>query len=80
MALYIRDNDVHVLAQQLAAARHSTVTDAVRHALHRELADIEAERARRDGQLRQLFEEFDRTPPISRFGDDEMYDEDGLPR
>jgi antitoxin VapB len=80
MPLYVRDNDVHALAQQVAAARGTTVTDAVRHALRRELAEIEADRARRDGQLRRLFGEFDRKPPFSTFGDNEMYDESGLPR
>ncbi len=80
MALYVRDADVHTMAQQVAAARHTTVTDAVRQALRRELVEIEAERARRDQQLRQLFAEFDRTPAVSQFGDDDMYDENGLPR
>lgn len=80
MALYVRDDDVHAMAQQVAAARQTTVTDAVRRALRRELADIEAEQACRDEQLRQLFDEFDRTPANSRFGDDQMYGKDGLPR
>lgn len=80
MALYVRDPDVHTMAQQLAAARHTSVTNAVRQALRRDLVEVEAERARRDQQLRQLFEEFDRAPAGREFGDDDMYDENGLPR
>lgn len=78
--LYVRDDEVRRMAQRLAAARKSTVTEAVRRALARELAEIDSERAEREGALRRLFAVFDAAAPGAAFGDDEMYDEDGLPR
>ena len=56
-----------------------TVTDAVRHALQRELADIEDDVAARDRRLRERFARLDAMPDHG-FGDGDMYDELGLPR
>lgn len=80
MPLYIRDDEVRTMAQRLAEARGTTVTDAVRGALARELAVLDQEEAEREGELRQLFVAFDAAPPLRPFGDEEMYDEHGLPR
>jgi hypothetical protein len=79
MPLYIRDDEVRDLASRVARARRVTVTDAVRHALQRELADIEDDVAARDRRLRERFARLDAMPDHS-FGDDDMYDELGLPR
>jgi hypothetical protein len=79
MPLYIRDDEVRELASRVARARRVTVTDAVRHALQRELADIEDDVAARDRRLRERFARLD-TMPDHSFGDDDMYDEFGLPR
>jgi hypothetical protein len=40
MGLFIRDDAVRDLAKRLADARHTTVTEAVRRALERELAEV----------------------------------------
>jgi hypothetical protein len=80
MPLYIRDDDVHALARRLAEAEETTVTDAVRRALARSIADLEDEVAARDRRLRALFAKWDRTPPGCPWGDADMYDEDGAPR
>jgi hypothetical protein len=80
MPLYIRDDGVKDLARRAAEARHSNLTDVVREALERLMADIEREREERDRALQELFREFDAAPPDRVYGDAEMYDEDGLPR
>jgi hypothetical protein len=79
MPLYIRDEEVRRLAARLAEARRITVTDAVRAALLRELADLEREAEVRDRRLRARFARLDALPR-RRFGDAEMYDELGLPK
>jgi antitoxin VapB len=80
MPLYIRDDEVWAMAQRLAAIRGTTVTDAVRRALARALEEADREREHREQALRRLFAEFDASPAARPFGDDEMYDEHGLPR
>ncbi len=80
MPLYIRDEAVKALARRAAEARHTTITEAVREALERLLAESEQERQSRDRALQELFREFDANPPDRVFGDAEMYDQDGLPR
>ena len=79
MALYIRDDGVRDLAARVARARGVTVTDAVRRALERELADVERETAARERRLRARFARLDALPRRA-FGDDDMYDGLGLPR
>ena len=68
------------MAQRLAAARKSTVTEVVRRALARELAESDSERVEREEALRRLFAAFDAAGPGDAFDDDTMYDENGLPR
>jgi hypothetical protein len=71
MGLFIRDDTVRELAERLAAARHTTVTEAVRRALERELE--------RDRAIRESLAEIDAMPD-REFGDDDMYDECGAPK
>ena len=71
MGLFIRDDAVQELAERLAEARHTTVTEAVRQALEREL-----ERERR---IRESLAAIDAMSD-REFGDDDMYDEIGAPR
>ena len=80
MPLYIRDDDVRAMAQRLAEARATTVTDAVRAALRRELDSLDAARAERDHRLRALFEKWRRQEAPRPWGDSDMYDEHGIPR
>ena len=79
MPLYIRDDEVRNLAARLAKARGVTVTDAVRRALERELADVERETAARERRLRARFGRLDALPRRA-FGDDDMYDDLDLPK
>lgn len=79
MPLYIRDEAVKALARRAAEARRTTITEAVREALERLLAEAEQERqARRrilDASLARLDQLHDQP-----WTDADMYDEDGLPR
>jgi hypothetical protein len=81
MPLYIRDDGVKELARRAAEARRTNITEAVREALERLMADIDREREARDRALDELPPRFRRPPGPDRvYGDAEMYDEDGLPR
>lgn len=80
MPLYIRDDNVRAMAQRLAEARSTTVTDAVRAALRRELDSLDAARAERDRRLRVLFEKWRHQETPRPWGDADMYDEHGIPR
>lgn len=80
MPLYIKDREVHAMAQRVATARNTTVTEAVRRALEREVAEIDGERGERDRRMRALFARWDMELPVEPWDDAEMYDEDGVPR
>ena len=80
MPLYIRDDSVKELARRAAEARRTNITEAVREALERLMADIDRDREARDRALDELLRDFAANPPDRVYGDDEMYDEDGLPR
>lgn len=82
--LNIKDPEVHRMAHELAARHHTTATGAVRDALARALAEDDAVRARSRADVADRIMEIARRsasrggpPPLS---DDELYDEDGLPR
>lgn len=79
MPLYIRDNRVRELAQELAARQGKSVTDAVRTALLEAKQKLERERAERDAEARAVLEELRRLrrAPVR---EDELYDEQGQPR
>lgn len=80
MPLYIRDDGVKELARRVAEARRTNITEAVREALERLLAENDREREARDRALDDLMRDFKANPPDQDFGDAEMYDENGLPR
>ena len=91
MSMNIKDERVHAMARELAARRGTTVTDAVRQALRAELernADSDeaskSARAAKQQQLLTLLESFKTLPwadgRSSRELQDELYDDDGLPR
>jgi hypothetical protein len=79
MGLFIRDDSVRDMAKRLAEARRTTVTEAVRQALERELAGIERDRAERERRVRESFARVDAMPRYE-FSEDDMYDELGNPR
>jgi hypothetical protein len=71
MGLFIRDDVVRELAERLAEARHTTVTEAVRRALEREL-----ERERR---IRESWARLDAMPRSGITSDHDLYDDEGNP-
>ncbi len=75
----IKDPAVHAMAKELADRRHTTVTGAVREAL-REALDRHADD--RHGIAERLLELAARSAgAVDQFlTDDDLYDEDGLPR
>ncbi len=79
MPLYIRDDGVKDLARRAAEARRTNITEAVREALERLLAETDREREARDRAIRASLERLDALPD-SPWTDAEMYDEDGIPR
>ena len=79
MPLYIRDDSVKELARRAAEARRTNITEAVREALERLMADIDREREARDRALDECLGRLDGLPD-QPWSDDDMYDEDGLPR
>jgi len=80
MALYIRDDNVRAMAQRLAEKRRTTVTEVVRTALERETREQEDEMERRRLAMQELFAKWEKEPPIQEWGDEQMYDEDGVPK
>jgi hypothetical protein len=78
MGLFIRDDAVRHMAKRLAEARHTTVTEAVRHALEHQL-EIERDRAEPERLVRASLARLDAMPHYD-FDEDEMYDEIGAPR
>jgi hypothetical protein len=79
MGLFIRDDAVRDMAKRLAAARHTTVTEAVRKALEREIADLERDLKDRDRRIRESWARVDAMPRRD-YDDEDMYDEFGNPR
>ena len=80
MPLYIRDDNVKELADQVAALRRSTVTDAVREALALRLRQLEDDREARRRKIDGILAEFDAGPDLAPgFTDKDLYDENGEP-
>jgi hypothetical protein len=71
MGLFIRDDVVRELAERLAEARHTTVPEAVRRALERELA--------RERRIRESLARLDAMPRSGMTSDHDLYDDDGKP-
>lgn len=78
MALYIRDDAVRALAQEVARRRGCNVTEAVRAALLEAKTRLERERAERDAEARALLDRLrrQRRAPVR---EDVLYDEHGQP-
>ncbi len=79
----IRNDDVVRDIRELAALKRKPITEAVAEAVKAELerarrnSDIEARRR----EVRRLVDEFNALPRVGpMLTDDDLYDEDGLPR
>ena len=79
MGLYIRDDRVRVMAKRLAEARRTTVTDAVRRAIERELADVDQDLRARERRLDAALARLDALPRRNVTSDHDLYDEAGSP-
>ncbi len=87
-ALNIKDPEVAAMARRLAKLKGKTITEAVAGALAASLenatVDDAARRAERERRVDELLTairaEAGRKLPSMREIDDEMYDENGLPR
>jgi antitoxin VapB len=76
--LNLKDPEVYRLAAELAARRHTSMTDAVRQALEETIAK---ERTDRSAAIDRAMEAAARWRAAggTAVSDDEMYDENGLP-
>ena len=79
MGLYIRDDRVRDMAKRLAEARRTTVTDAVRRAIERELAEVEQDLRTRERRLDAALARLDAMPRRNVISDHDLYDETGSP-
>ncbi len=79
MGLFICDDSVLAMANRLAQARRTSVTEAVRRALEHELTEVERDRAERERVIRESLARVDAMPRYD-FDEDDMYDESGNPR
>ncbi|GAB2541235.1 type II toxin-antitoxin system VapB family antitoxin [Brachybacterium huguangmaarense] len=75
----IKDPRVHEMAHQLAALQGSSATAAVRAALEHELERLRARRTVRWDALAALRTEV-RSSSADWLDDEDLYDEEGLPR
>ncbi len=75
----IKDPEVRRLASELAERRHTSLTDAVRQAL---VETLDRDRADRRGVAEKLMEIGRSTAPYRHefLTDDDLYDENGLPK
>jgi hypothetical protein len=79
MGLFIRDNNVRDMAKRLAAARRTTVTEAVRRAIERELAELQQDARDREQRLDAALARLDALPRQKVISDHDLYDDLGNP-
>jgi hypothetical protein len=79
MGLFIRDNSVRDMAKRLAAARRTTITEAVRRAIERDLADVQQDARDRERQLDAVLARLDALPRRKEISDHDLYDDQGNP-
>jgi hypothetical protein len=80
MPLYIRDDQVKELANEVAALQRATVTDAVRDALVRRLGELRDEECERRRKVDEFLAALDAEPDLAPgFTDKDLHDENGDP-
>jgi hypothetical protein len=79
MGLFIRDDTVRDMAKRLAAARRTTVTEAVRRAIGRDLADLQRDAQDRERRLDAALARLDALPRRGITSDHDLYDDQGNP-
>lgn len=80
--LNIKDPEVHRMAHELAARRHTTATGAVRDALREALGESPRPSLSREEFHQRVREIQRRVAQVDEpfLTDDDLYDENGLPR
>ncbi len=80
MPLYIRDDEVRRLADQLAQKRGCNITEAVRSALNEALNHDRALLTERKRDIARLLSRFDQAEQVRPgMTDKDLYDESGMP-
>jgi hypothetical protein len=79
MGLFIRDETVRDMARRLAEARRTTVTEAVRRAIERDLAQLQHDAQERERRLDAALAQLDALPRRQVSSDDNLYDGQGNP-
>jgi hypothetical protein len=79
MGLFIRDDAVRDMAKRLAEARRTTMTEAVRQALERDLSDLEQNVQARERRLDAALARLDSLPRRDITSDHDLYDDQGNP-
>jgi hypothetical protein len=79
MGLFIRDDSVRDMAKRLAEVRHTTVTEAVRRALERELTELQQDVQDRERRLDAALARLDALPRRKVISDHDLYDDQGNP-
>jgi hypothetical protein len=79
MGLFIRDDTVRDMAKRLAEARRTTVTEAVRRAIERDLADLQQDAQGREWRLDAALARLDALPRRKVISDHDLYDDQGNP-
>lgn len=79
MGLFIRDDTVRDMAKRLAEARRTTVTEAVRRAIERDLAEMQQDVQERERRLDAALARLDALPRRKVSSDSHLYDENGNP-
>ena len=75
MGLFIRDDAVRDMAKRLAEARRTTMTEAVRQALERDLSDLEQNVQARERRLDAALARLDSLPRRDITSDHDLYDD-----
>ena len=79
MGLFIRDDSVRDMARRLAEARRTTVTEAVRRAIERDLAELQEDAQDRERRLDAALARLDALPRRKVISDHDLYDDQGNP-
>jgi hypothetical protein len=79
MGLFIRDEAVRDMARRLAEGRRTTVTEAVRRAIERDLAELQQEAQERERRLDAALARLDALPRRRIISDHDLYDDLGNP-
>jgi hypothetical protein len=79
MGLFIRDDTVRDMARRLAEARRTTVTEAVRRAIERDLAEMQQDVQERERRLDAALARLDALPRRKITSDHDLYDDLGNP-